>query len=304
MSSQVDAQAALLALISEKIFELRLANGFAVAATTLLYYDYIMTLPAEIRCMWRRPINAGTILFFINRYISLLYRALMLVQMSSWAALDESVADMLTASVMMALRIHALWRGSLSIFIVLFVLGLVAPAINIIVALPPPLVGCGEIVNLQTPTANFLSIFNRVFAMCFDALVLVLTWMKTWETAKLMITTRGLKDKPSMVTLILRDDIWFIACIDGRMSSLKFISDDMLGNFGGQVDHGFGPDLDEDDLFDSPADSRASQTISSLRPGSSSDSLYDDEDPKFAKGTETWIPDDDSVIDIKAEYNL
>lgn len=73
----------------------RLANGFGVAATTLLLYDHILTLPAEMSCIWKRKLSAGTLIFFINRYGTLLYRLLLTtVQVFSFANTTEAEADL------------------------------------------------------------------------------------------------------------------------------------------------------------------------------------------------------------------
>ncbi|KAA1473126.1 hypothetical protein DENSPDRAFT_779191 [Dentipellis sp. KUC8613] len=40
---------------------------FPLAA--LLYYDYFLTLPAEVSRIWSRPTSRAALWFFINRYI-------------------------------------------------------------------------------------------------------------------------------------------------------------------------------------------------------------------------------------------
>lgn len=62
-------------------------------STALLFYDYFLTLDREIRCVWRSKFSGVTVLFLLNRYVTLLYRVLMIVQLMSWGAFEEVTAD-------------------------------------------------------------------------------------------------------------------------------------------------------------------------------------------------------------------
>lgn len=48
------------------------AHRCSQAAITLLYYDWLVTLPAEIAHVWRRPLGASSGWFLLNRYLSVL----------------------------------------------------------------------------------------------------------------------------------------------------------------------------------------------------------------------------------------
>ncbi|KAI0305341.1 hypothetical protein B0F90DRAFT_1703614 [Multifurca ochricompacta] len=43
-----------------------------VAAISLLYYDHILTLPAEVSHIWSQAISPNTFLFLLNRYTAFL----------------------------------------------------------------------------------------------------------------------------------------------------------------------------------------------------------------------------------------
>ncbi|KAI0264641.1 hypothetical protein BC834DRAFT_970590 [Gloeopeniophorella convolvens] len=43
-----------------------------VAALSFLYYDHVLTFPAEVSRMWSQPISKNTLLFFLNRYVAFL----------------------------------------------------------------------------------------------------------------------------------------------------------------------------------------------------------------------------------------
>ena len=42
-----------------------------LASTTLLYYDYLLTLPLELKRIWGQPISLVSILYVVNRYSAL-----------------------------------------------------------------------------------------------------------------------------------------------------------------------------------------------------------------------------------------
>ncbi|KAI9432964.1 hypothetical protein H4582DRAFT_2082796 [Lactarius indigo] len=42
------------------------------ATIALLYYDHILTFPAEVSHIWSQPISVNTLLFLLNRYVALL----------------------------------------------------------------------------------------------------------------------------------------------------------------------------------------------------------------------------------------
>ena len=59
----------------------------------LLYYDYFLTLPAEIQCIWNRKLTLASILFLINRYATLVVRTLLIIQTVSWSHVTDNEAD-------------------------------------------------------------------------------------------------------------------------------------------------------------------------------------------------------------------
>ncbi|KAH9836077.1 uncharacterized protein C8Q71DRAFT_760428 [Rhodofomes roseus] len=46
------------------------------ASAALLFYDYTLTLPREVRCIWTRSFSGATLLFLVNRYFTMLVVAL------------------------------------------------------------------------------------------------------------------------------------------------------------------------------------------------------------------------------------
>ena len=39
----------------------------------MIAYDYVLTVPREARLFWKPKVNAASILFFVNRYLALVY---------------------------------------------------------------------------------------------------------------------------------------------------------------------------------------------------------------------------------------
>lgn len=59
----------------------------------LLIYDHAITLSDEIRYVWKRKASGATVIFVLNRYISLLYQLFMTIQLFTWASESEDAAD-------------------------------------------------------------------------------------------------------------------------------------------------------------------------------------------------------------------
>ncbi len=61
----------------------------------LIYFDYLLMLPNEIKCIWKRErIDGATILLGIVRYATLLDATIRIVYLMSWAAQSEAEADL------------------------------------------------------------------------------------------------------------------------------------------------------------------------------------------------------------------
>lgn len=52
-----------------------------VGAAAVTFYDYILSLTQEVRCIWGRKFSVTTVLFITNRYLFLVYRVLMTLAM-------------------------------------------------------------------------------------------------------------------------------------------------------------------------------------------------------------------------------
>ncbi|THH04356.1 hypothetical protein EW145_g5588 [Phellinidium pouzarii] len=74
--SQSDTLDSLVLQIRIRVFALGLNSNInyyaSLVAFAILYYDFLLTFRDEVRFFWSRKLNSVTILFFLNRYLSVL----------------------------------------------------------------------------------------------------------------------------------------------------------------------------------------------------------------------------------------
>ena len=63
-------------------------------------YDYFLTLPQEIKCIWKRKPSTATALFLVNRYIVMCNRGFRMIQAVSWQGQFEHTADRVSDSIL------------------------------------------------------------------------------------------------------------------------------------------------------------------------------------------------------------
>lgn len=61
----------------------------------LLLFDHLLTLSGEINFIWRRKLNAATIIFALNRYITLMSKIFLLVDELYWPGQTSQVGRVL-----------------------------------------------------------------------------------------------------------------------------------------------------------------------------------------------------------------
>ncbi|KZT07019.1 uncharacterized protein LAESUDRAFT_812368 [Laetiporus sulphureus 93-53] len=249
--SQADADRAGVVLVTEEFNEMLLSNFFSVVATcefhhklqiikspppnhskALVFYDYFLTFSKETRCIWSRKLSGATLLFFVNRYLTLLYRIVMLIDILPWRSQSQTsgpesctgvqrIAEALTIclqlnmAVFTSLRMYAIWDKNCKIFIGVLLLGILPAVENLYyytrivpVVLVRPLIGCGVYIYVYPRANDIVSIFNCIFAIASDAVVLTLTSVKTIEIRR---TSSQAFKKCRLVALIERDGtIYFL----------------------------------------------------------------------------------------------
>jgi len=57
------------AFVDDIVLNITFVKCYAIAAAALLYFDYIITLPEEVRRIWGARFTGVTALFVMNRYV-------------------------------------------------------------------------------------------------------------------------------------------------------------------------------------------------------------------------------------------
>ncbi|KAI0337391.1 hypothetical protein BDW22DRAFT_1349194 [Trametopsis cervina] len=226
----------------------QIAVYLEVAASTLFFYDYLLTLPQEIKCVWQRPKHGAAVLFFVNRYVVFFNRLIRLVQTVSWSGETENNADVicnvvwrvsegctiimyLLVAVFATLRMYAVWGKDMKIGGCILILGLVYPLVNTyfvttlsLSALAPPFTGCGQQTTLNFPSADLLFfLFGTVFAILFECVIIALTWTKTLDIQR-VLRRKSMGAHRSTSYLILRDGTtYFLTLLSFNILSLLSI---------------------------------------------------------------------------------
>ncbi|KAK7688354.1 hypothetical protein QCA50_008726 [Cerrena zonata] len=72
---------------------LKLSLILVVVASSLLFWDYLLTIRDEWRYIWRRKFSLVTMLYFINRYVTMTYRLFVLIEMFSIHGVTPAAAN-------------------------------------------------------------------------------------------------------------------------------------------------------------------------------------------------------------------
>ncbi|KIJ51624.1 hypothetical protein M422DRAFT_243923 [Sphaerobolus stellatus SS14] len=65
--------------IAEGILHLRAVSYLGVATLVMLAYDHLLTFDQEVNRIWKRTFSGASLLFLLNRYISLLQGILSII---------------------------------------------------------------------------------------------------------------------------------------------------------------------------------------------------------------------------------
>ncbi|THH16610.1 hypothetical protein EW146_g4061 [Bondarzewia mesenterica] len=95
-----------------------------LVAIIILYYDYFITLPAEIVRIWSRPLAKPSMWFFVNRYVPFFGNVVVLV--FTLHDSGDSATGKTVVSTLLGLRTYAFYERSLRILILLTSLGFVS----------------------------------------------------------------------------------------------------------------------------------------------------------------------------------
>ncbi|KAJ3551138.1 hypothetical protein NM688_g4900 [Phlebia brevispora] len=201
-----------------------------VATTVWLYHEYLLTLPKERQCIWRRQTSAVSVVFYVTRYVTLFKQALKVAQFVSWAPSTRSGmiacelvmrTDALVTAILY-LNVSGKCYRNFRLAAAVFLLGLVHACSNAYTnnagafhSLRPPLTGCLQFV---IPDENLSSVLGenqpltaayRIAAytgtgciILSELIVQVYTWRRTLDIQR---TLRSFNVNAPLFTLLLRD---------------------------------------------------------------------------------------------------
>ncbi|KAM5539505.1 hypothetical protein V8D89_006957 [Ganoderma adspersum] len=168
-------------------------NLITAGVAALVGYDYLLTVQRESRLFWKRRANAATILFFVNRYVALVYY----VGLAYYCCLALSYPDCraqyyvdaggrylqyLPWAVFSALRVHALGQRNWFLTVFTFFWAVLAFPLDYYgdfhhtSFVNDPVLGCMP--GASTPTA-LSTIFIRGGQVIADVVVIGVTWKAT-----------------------------------------------------------------------------------------------------------------------------
>jgi len=205
-------------------------NYLSVAASSVIIFDYVLTVSQETSVVWGRKWTAATILFIANRVLAVVFAASLIIQpiTSIYATSCQAitifnlVAELsLTAvwAVFNAIRTYAVGRRARVAASTVFLISSILVATNIyfICVISAGVQTFGDVdicwVGLS-PSAHdstALEILGRSSQILADILVIAVTW---WTTYRVKLAARSAGVATPLVTLLLRDGtIYFIVLL-------------------------------------------------------------------------------------------
>ncbi|KAH9939938.1 hypothetical protein B0H21DRAFT_755538 [Amylocystis lapponica] len=217
--------------IADSTARLVVENYCIIASTALLFFDWAITLTAEVPRIWCRKISGVTVIFLLNRYVALAERitfvtSVLIPTLSNQSCvyvlrLDDSLTTLgaVISSVFIVLRVWGIWGKDWRPHILLIPLVLVSPVLNVYfdanyipIAFGPPLYGCGALFLMSSALINRCILSSMVAAVTIaaTAILLILTWIKTFGIKR---HSMKVGVKTPLVTLILRDGTFYFLII-------------------------------------------------------------------------------------------
>ncbi|RPD59524.1 hypothetical protein L227DRAFT_575963 [Lentinus tigrinus ALCF2SS1-6] len=215
-------------------------NLLIFASACVFYYDYLLTIPDEVRLVWGRRFNLATAIFLYLRYAILIQASLDVVSNVNLTStstihltadsckvvglLGASVtcASFIVVSAFIALRLTALYSRNWYLGGTLFILGLLNPIFlqtcaefgfssNVVAPWPlPPCLGRVKVGGtLYFLELNVFPVGSAVVSIAYELFCLSLTAYKTYGTYR---KARGLNGmRGSLAWLLFRDGSIYFA---------------------------------------------------------------------------------------------
>ncbi|KAI3614910.1 hypothetical protein WG66_016941 [Moniliophthora roreri] len=193
-------------------------DAFHLAAITILYWDHLLTLKTEVKCLWKRPSNLSSYLFFLNRYFNAVAVAIAMTSNfrpdSSWSCIQLSrfreavlIVAQLIVVVILTLRIYALYACSRRLLY--FMLSVIAVLLAIVVVVNSEHHQAGAPASLiyqHLPSkVNAGKAVAWEMLLVYDVLLFGLALHNAFKTRRDLKLLRMLKNRVSLKVILLRD---------------------------------------------------------------------------------------------------
>ncbi|KAJ6564986.1 hypothetical protein DFH09DRAFT_1158265 [Mycena vulgaris] len=231
-----DAQAAERASLASKIILLDYAH---LVGMTILYWDHVITLDREINLLWKRRKSLSSYCFFVNRYFAFLSGIPVLLHpfltLSSEMCIRYTfsreiilIVTQLIVSVILALRIYALYGRSRRVLLSLIgigaaVLGVSLWSVNGQQGHHTMIVGGCHFILITSTSYRLAGCWEALFV--FDSIVFGLTVYNAYTTRDRMIP------RSNIHTLVLRDGAMYfgIMALANLANIATYYVDGILG---------------------------------------------------------------------------
>ncbi|KAI0792280.1 hypothetical protein C8Q75DRAFT_731532 [Abortiporus biennis] len=216
--------------------------------TAFVFYEFFITLDAEILNIWKQRITGATILFVLARYVPLITRIFILwtvipIEQTRTSLLFINLCAIVFIS---TLRVYAVWSLNRWVFIPVLVSGLILPIVNIYLSASASILVSSKhdttLVCQINIGSNYqrrdihrrvlIMVLSRVAMLVSESLVLVLTWIRTFGVFRTVLKA---KLRRTLITLLLRDGtLYFLAIVGINVIAIGFIirtGDNFLDDF-------------------------------------------------------------------------
>ncbi|KAH8102710.1 hypothetical protein BXZ70DRAFT_906001 [Cristinia sonorae] len=199
-------------------------------AGTIIFYEYIISFPREIQCIWRRKFNLVTLIYILERYIVI---ALVITRFydptkSLEKCKQKQLAnETLYMMVIFGIGIFTFFRayaisGRLTLPVVaVFLCSMFSPFANIMYSIDGFICVSGPTPEAARRTPRIMPIIVRSVTILGDLLVLAITWSRSADIFKTSLRMRNFKPRTSV--LLVRDGAFF-SCRNQRPYLHHFLS--------------------------------------------------------------------------------
>ncbi|RPD69066.1 hypothetical protein L226DRAFT_617051 [Lentinus tigrinus ALCF2SS1-7] len=234
--------------IIEQFFDLRLDALCSISASVLLFYDYILTFDKEVGLFWKR-ISGASLLFLVNRYMTLLTQIFDVVQFTtdmsderSLRKIQQSSRDCGSVPIRALGRAYALSRYK-PLGILVFLLSLGPDVVNLVKyayglsgfsgpvwavescaeggadITPLPQLSCIDYTRTSSCEPKFV-IISRSCLLVADLILILITWVSLWK--RVVYVSGKLKRLAFTKVLLWDGTIYFIVILTMNVLHLAF----------------------------------------------------------------------------------